>query len=222
MSSNPTAWMLTSLNACCTRHFPWKLNECLGTSGVASGLYYPDWDGVNISCTNDGKEPVYMALNPSVYMYATLESCCTKHYSWAYATCVGVVAPAQVATNKWYVDYNKNLCTKDCAVGGALCGGLASSSVTLFDDIAECCKQKVSWVLSYVCIAESQGLVPSGTNKWYVSYGTNSCVKDCIGSAPCGGLAQSWESLYINPSACCSTKLSWVDSTKCVADSGGP
>jgi hypothetical protein len=48
-----------------------------GTSPTStSGLYYPDWEGANNGCLNDGNAPAYIVSNPSLWMFSTLDACC--------------------------------------------------------------------------------------------------------------------------------------------------
>ena len=53
---NPTHWLYDRRSTCCSAHYSWKIDECLGTTTTTSGLYYPDWSGDNEGCLNDGNE----------------------------------------------------------------------------------------------------------------------------------------------------------------------
>ncbi len=225
MAANPTAWLHPSREACCTIYFNWNFNNCMGITVTALGKYYPNWDqqveGNVCLFDEDVMAPEYMMLNPALYMHSTKESCCSKFYSWDYNTCMGIVTTPAPPSNKWYVNFDTSRCVKDCPAGGELCGGPVPSSSTLYDTVDACCA-RITWVPSNVCTAESQGLVPEGSKKWYVNDSMLSCRQDCIGNAPCGGLAQGWQVLHADVNACCKVTLYWVNEAECIAASGGP
>ena len=105
---------------------------------------------------------------------------------------------------------------QDCAdTDPAPCGGNPSSDKTLFDDAEDCCTEKLHWKDLNVCVADTNGVSPGGTNLWYVDWVQLKCVQDCDGSAPCGGLKTPYDELYNDSSACCD-RLSWIDPTQCV------
>ena len=51
------------------------------------GMYYPAW-GVAATCLNDRKQELYMTLNPTEWMYQSLQECCHRYYSWDEIGCV--------------------------------------------------------------------------------------------------------------------------------------
>mmetsp|Transcript_16446 Transcript_16446/g.34378 ORF Transcript_16446/g.34378 Transcript_16446/m.34378 type:complete len:162 (-) Transcript_16446:100-585(-) len=161
-----------------------------------------------------------MMLNPALYMFDTMDGCCAKFYSWGYNTCMGIVTTPAPPSNKWYVNDVTSRCVKDCLEGGDLCGGLVPESKTLYDTVDACCA-RITWVPSNVCIAESQGLIPEGSKQWYSSNDMLSCQQDCIGEAPCGGLA-TWQRLHADATTCCKVSLYWVDEAECITASGVP
>jgi hypothetical protein len=70
-------------------HYNWMKAQCMGGTAPApapsptgtsptstSGLYYPDWEGENNGCVNDGNAPAYIVSNPSLWMFSTLSACC--------------------------------------------------------------------------------------------------------------------------------------------------
>mmetsp|Transcript_20073 Transcript_20073/g.42253 ORF Transcript_20073/g.42253 Transcript_20073/m.42253 type:complete len:568 (+) Transcript_20073:272-1975(+) len=223
MRLNPEGYYLfDKLVDCCSRHYSWNYNECAGIDNAALGpdgeaLYYPDWEGENKSCKNDGGQPEYMSNNPTAWMFETLEACCTARYSWNMNDCVGAAGATTVTgSNKWYPNWEDFVCVQDC-VGDSPCGGLAESWDPLYDTVNTCCDTKLNWVTE--CVTKSGGTSTGATaaaattsGKWYVDYDTDTCKQDCVGSAPCGGAAESWEVLYDTVSACCQGKLWWVES----------
>jgi len=52
-----------------------------------------------------------------------------------------------------------------------------------------------------------------GTKEWYVKYDVMTCVQDCVGVSPCGGLAEAWDELFKDKNECCDKKM-WYDN-KC-------
>jgi hypothetical protein len=50
----------------------------------------------------------------------------------------------------------------------------------------------------------------AGTKKYYVDWTTFKCVQDCaVGSARCGGFADSWNFLHKSKEQCCRKCVSW-------------
>jgi len=144
MTLDASIWMLATLNECCVRYFGWMVNKCMGTSGTAlSGLWFPDWEGSDDTCKNDGSEPEYMALNPESWMHSSKEDCCEANFGWMLNECLGSSANA---TDKWFMDWTLFKCKKDCDVGtGPSCGGRANSWDGLFDTRSACCAEKAAW-----------------------------------------------------------------------------
>ena len=76
MKLNPTSWMVLTLDECCTRYYGWSYDECMGTSGVSTGLHFSDWDVAgSIKCIASNDEPKYMKNNADAWMYETVEMC---------------------------------------------------------------------------------------------------------------------------------------------------
>ncbi|EJK52847.1 hypothetical protein THAOC_27841 [Thalassiosira oceanica] len=143
MTSDPSTWMLATLEDCCLRYYGWMLNECKGASGGApAGLWYPDWAGSDDTCKNDGGEPDYMAMNPGSWMHSSKQSCCEANFSWELNECI---SSSNTATNKWYMIWNAQFkCKKDC-VNGPSCGGRANPWDQLYETRSACCANKAAW-----------------------------------------------------------------------------
>mmetsp|Transcript_20570 Transcript_20570/g.42774 ORF Transcript_20570/g.42774 Transcript_20570/m.42774 type:complete len:639 (-) Transcript_20570:133-2049(-) len=184
------------------------------------GDFYPDWSGGGY-CLNDGNEPDYMKLNPSLWVYSTRSSCCTRYYSYAYNDCMGSDA---VPSGKYYPDWDQNQESR-CVSDGQEPDYMASNPTAwMYDSAEECCTRYYSWDLG-ACVTNSGGTaVESATRKWYVLDGEEKCVQDCEVNASeptCGGLANPWDSLFASSSDCCSQKVSWVSLNVCDATSQG-
>merc|ERR1712194_335289 len=115
-----TYYMSSTLTKCCTTYFQWNFDVCMGNErGVCSrALWYPDWEGSNAGCVNDGNEPKYMTAlqnvglyypdfagskdicvtgggqptymnnSPSIWMHETLKECCTTNYNYNLKECI--------------------------------------------------------------------------------------------------------------------------------------
>jgi hypothetical protein len=61
MAVNPTDWLSSTMEACCKKFFGgYRYDACMGRYPPDSDdcnvmLFYPDWEGGNQGCTDDGK-----------------------------------------------------------------------------------------------------------------------------------------------------------------------
>lgn len=202
-----------TLSECCAKHYQWDWNSCMGTNGAIGpdgiALYYPDWEGDNKSCKNDGKQPTYMSNNVNAWMYEDLESCCRASYMYNLNACLG--SGEFSGSKKWFVDSEQLKCVQDCN-GPSPCGGLSDGWETTYSTPEACCEKTLWWLNKEECVFDSTGdhtAMPSGSDEYYVDWETFTCVRDCVGPAPCGGLARSWDLLYTFKDACCD-RLPWV------------
>lgn len=62
--------------------------------------WYPAWNKGDELCSNDGKEPFYMKLDPNQYLAPTMTDCCRKHYWWDVRGCA---APEKTPCPEGYV-----------------------------------------------------------------------------------------------------------------------
>jgi len=61
MDSNPTLWLSSTADSCCQKFFGFKYDNCIGryppdNDDCNIKLFYPDWEGANAGCANDGKQ----------------------------------------------------------------------------------------------------------------------------------------------------------------------
>ncbi|KAL7516014.1 hypothetical protein ACHAWX_001073 [Stephanocyclus meneghinianus] len=104
MTQNNKYLFITKVE-CCSKHYSWNLEGCLGSSSVTSEKkYYPDWLGDD-TCKNDGAAPTYMVDNPTIWLHDTLSSCCSRYYGWKMRECMNVLSsglfyPDWAGTNK--------------------------------------------------------------------------------------------------------------------------
>ena len=222
MTVNPTEWLSTTLQKCCDKYFSgYYYDQCLGkyppTEGnCAQFLYYPDWHGSNEGCVDDGKEPLYMLSNKDYFLSNSLLECCEKFYGWKVYDCTGT---SPVLTNgEFYPDWEggDDKCTKDGAIPTFM---LHNQNYYLSATLEDCCEKHFQWKKN-----ECMGGTMTGTNKWYVVYrafNTETCLQDCVGSKPCGGLVPSWQSdeLFETQEECCDKKLYWISKRECILNS---
>eukprot|EP00804_Cyclotella_cryptica_P017072 CCRYP_003317-RA/>CCRYP_003317-RA protein AED:0.06 eAED:0.06 QI:0/1/0.5/1/1/1/2/198/460 len=213
MTQNNVQYLFSTKADCCKEHYSWNLVECMGTSSATSGnKYYPDWLGDD-TCKNDGAAPTYMAQNPTMWLHDTLSSCCTKNYGWKMSECMnGGNAPApSPGSGLYYPDWTGS--NEGCLNDGNEPDYMAANpTLWMHSTLDSCCKKNYSYNLSSCTGAAAS----SGSLKWYMSWDAKKCVQDCVGAAPCGGAANSWDLTYDTQSKCCSERM-WWDITACKA-----
>ena len=165
-------------------------------------LWYPDWAGKNEGCKSDGNEPYYMLVHKEYYLSQTKEECCKQYYGWDYYTCTGTLPKL---TNGGYYpdwsDYRDPTCRNDDEMPAYM----LNNQVWYFSQsLEQCCERHFPWDMN-----KCMGTLATGTAKWYVNYSAGTCVQDCTGASPCGGLAETWEELFGDKKKCCDEKLWW-------------
>ncbi|KAK1744044.1 hypothetical protein QTG54_005641 [Skeletonema marinoi] len=75
----------------------------------------------------------------------------------------------------------------------------------LSSSMSACCKNSLGDTLN-----QCMGILAEGTEKWYVDYLALTCVKDCEGVSPCGGVAEAWDELFKDKKKCCEVKMPWT------------
>lgn len=189
-----------------------------------------------------------MQLNPQGWMFQDLISCCTRFFNWRLSECTGTTSTG--SSGLYYPNWSlesstEHICLNDGSEYEVVPDGHKpkhcpfyssfahvnlshcdhpdepdymkyNPSSYMSSDLETCCKKYYSWNYE-ACM----GSTATGSSEWYVDWNLSICVQDCVGSAPCGGLAETWDSLYTSAAACCSGKLSWVDPDTCVSESEG-
>ncbi|EJK67462.1 hypothetical protein THAOC_11498, partial [Thalassiosira oceanica] len=160
-----TDYFEDSLDACCKRYFPWAYSECTGDSGTVPDRYFPNWDG-NECMQVDDLLPEYMRNNPDQWLVTTIESCCKRYFAWSYSECLAESSGVAITGSlDWYVQ--GEVCKQDCAEDGGTCGGFAQPWNQLYISA------------SSLCEARSTNSAVVGSQKWFVDWSINKCVKDC-------------------------------------------
>ena len=105
-------YLFTQRSECCSEHYGWNYQECLGKSGgsMYKDRFYPDWEGQKHICKNGGGQPQYMTHNPDTWMYDSLTKCCNAYYGWDLAKCLasssgGGAASTSKANGMWYPNW---------------------------------------------------------------------------------------------------------------------
>lgn len=89
--ANIRGHLYPSLEECCATHYWWDLDACVASGGTfgndstiikaaAFTFYYPDREGENKFCRNDGEQPAYMTNNFQIWMFNSVEDCCRTYY----------------------------------------------------------------------------------------------------------------------------------------------
>jgi hypothetical protein len=142
-----------------------------------------------------------------VKQYDTAEECCLFEYNWIENGLCAARSTRDPDHSKYWAD-KSGKCYLDSAVP------TEDLSVQLYDTIEDCCAFGVSWLSERACLAASGEAVASlGSSSFYVK--DDKCVKDCEGAAPCGGLAEKWNSKFNTEDACCAS-IPWIPRGDCV------
>ena len=145
-----------------------------------------------------------MLGNANYFLSNNKEDCCKKFYEWNYYPCTGTTPEG---SGDYYPDWNGSPAT--CKNDGNMPDYMLrpdSAPWYLFDTLKDCCEKYFNYDLNN-CLGSS-GTTVTGSLKWYVKYSANTCVQDCVGASPCGGLAEgSWVETFSTKNACCNAKM---------------
>jgi hypothetical protein len=231
---NAGVTLFDTAKECCSQKFGWYqqdlcevLTESAGEGHTdlwyadqGKGVCYKDCDGSDASCNG----------HPSDYsqaLYTDAEKCCTSKLGWINKdTCVskssnGPNAPA-VGSNKWFVNWQTNMCDKDCDSSAPECRGINDDAyITMYDDAAACCGAHFSYINKDLCVARSMGST-SGSLKFYPDQGAGKCYQDCptTGGGLCNGPPKDLASrMYDTAEDCCTSSVGWADKATCAGAS---
>jgi len=204
---------------CCETKLSWFFNDfCVADSlsnkcYVGTGRWYrgdivgsevcvrdcDPVDGVTASCGG-------LVEDSYVLLHDSAESCCSAEYAWMNELCV--FRSNNTATDKYWPDETQSRCFKDSEKPAKDLG------LPLFESAIECCQTYMVWLSEASCVSASD-IPANGTYKFFVHWESEQCGKDCVGPAPCTGLAQRWNDLYETESSCCDM-LPWLGREDCV------
>lgn len=211
---------------------------------VAGKYWYVD--PVTETCVQDcaeaGANPTCGGLaNPwqLVSKFTFADDCCDlklpwKNRLWCIETSKNppppkVAAVPYVGSNEWYVDYPGKKCVQDCnKLAGTPCGGIVEEAwVELHGtvDPGDCCKKKLSWIDTDLCIDLSTPNGP-GTFKYYSDFPNARCLRDCNPNVQdpafiCERVTDISKKHYSSISNCCAGDQGWVDKQYCESRSKG-
>jgi len=211
MAANPTNYLYSTLDKCCTTHFGWNYLACMGQldNVCARSLWYPDWKGTDEGCLNDGEEPSYMTQNPVGYLFASKVDCCQQHYNWRYTECVG----AKMGNNNglYYPDFDSqdHICRND---GDQPTYMDQSPDYWMHKDLKECCTTNYSW--NYEECIGSDPNAPSTPNpdvdgKYFPDWlgSDHMCKNDGTQPPYMSKNPSMW--MYDTVDECCEARYSW-------------
>ena len=148
-----------------------------------------------------------MLSNHQHFLSNSREECCKKFYEWNYYTCTGT--RPKLSNGEYYPDWTGASTTQYCLNDNKMPEYMLNSQTWYFSKtLRQCCERHFGWEVN-----KCMGNTAVGTNKWYVNYDAKTCVQDCAGASPCGGVAESWVSaqggLFGSKKECCDKKMWW-------------
>eukprot|EP00956_Cyclotella_meneghiniana_P034765 scaffold108040_cov122-Cyclotella_meneghiniana.AAC.5 len=227
LDAESAKYMFSTLNTCCLAYlnFAWKFNACMGNpdNTCARALWYPDWEGTNNDCLQDGSEPFSKA------------GCCDEfYYYYDYSTCMNESSSSSSGTS-YYPDWSgDDTCKNDGQAPPYMVG---NPTLWLHSTLAECCNTHYFWK-SNECIGttvsastglyypdwsgDDEGCLNDGNEPAFMTQSSNSWVYSTLGS--CREEHYSW-----NLNSCLGTSVSAGSSkwymdrkeSKCVQDYTG-
>jgi hypothetical protein len=220
---------------CCSGKFGWYQQDLCEVLSANAGnghtqLWYAD-QGAGVCMQDcDTAGAASCGGNPTDFsqpMFADATACCKAKLGWINEnTCVaksttGANAPT-VGTDKWFVNWQTNMCDKDCADGtGAGCRGIHDgTNVVMHEDPEACCAAHFSWIDKEFCASRSQGAAYSG--RFYPNQGEGKCYGDCDPNqdAICKGPPTDLGvPMYADPETCCTSSVGWADKDICAGAS---
>ena len=146
-----------------------------------------------------------MLSNNQYFLSNTREECCKKFYGWDLYTCTGT--ELELTNGEYYPDWSggsstTSTCPNDSNMPNYM---LNNQAWYLSTSLRKCCERHFFWDINK-CL----GTNAVGTETWYVKYEANTCVQDCVGVSPCGGIAEAWDEVFSSKEHCCKEKLFWV------------
>jgi hypothetical protein len=207
MASNTGVYMHSTLDKCCSTHFSWNYDGCMGKldDTCARALWYPDWEGTNTGCVRDGNEPLYMTQNNVQYLFSTKADCCNEHYSWNLVECIG--SSSASSGSKYYPDW---LGDDTCKNDGAAPSYMAQNpTMWLHDTLSSWCTKNYGWKMSE-CMNGGNAPAPSpGSGLYYPDWaGANEgCLND--GNEPDYMAANPTQWMHSTLDSCCKKNYSY-------------
>lgn len=161
-----------------------------------------------------------MNAQPELWLASTLDKCCKQYYSWNEAGCKlenaetnlisgsGSASFLDPTADLYYPDWGD---TNTCVANGQAPPYMKKQSeIWMYATLEDCCKAYYSWEDDYhACLGGSNTATAAATEGWYVNWESYTCVKNCEGASPCGGIRKKWNILHDTKEKCCSEHLWW-------------
>lgn len=120
--------------------------------------------------------PGYMRQNTALWVRADVETCCDSYYFFARDECIANSGgdASESSSFKWYVDFEEEVCVRDCPEGtDDLCGGNNAEWEALYDTAEQCCERL--WWKGEDCRIDSLGgdsaaVSEAGSSQWFVNW----------------------------------------------------
>jgi hypothetical protein len=176
--------------------------------------WYPDWNGGEIRCKNDGNAPNFMSLN-GWWHESSKDGCCRKYFMWAYDECAGQSAEYVPGYYPLWGDTEPR-----CGTGNPPNYMRDNPKGWIHETIEDCCKHNFGWDPN--CVANSGGAVGVDltATMYYADWErTNTCVND--GKAP--GYMKTSPKLWMYDTLlkCCKAHYFWGEEyAKCMTPAG--
>lgn len=219
MAANPNDYMSSTLASCCNTYFGWNYNVCMGLlpGFCARALFYPDWEGSNTACVDDGNEPSYMTANPVGYLFTHKVDCCERHYSYNYEECVGTSASAY--SNLYYPDWEKD---HICKTGGTQPLYMNNApEIWMFETINDCCAYNFNYKLDE-CLGTAAVPSPTpGSANWYPDWENTDHVCKNDGKEPAYMTTNPSQWMHATQQSCCELNYNW-NYASCLAYGSAP
>lgn len=207
MSQNPSDYLSSSLSSCCNKYFSWNYDVCMGNlPGLcARSLWYPDWEGSNDGCVDDGNEPPYMTNTKQYFLFTLREDCCREHFGWNFDECVGDTGLKY--QHLWFPDWEGS--DHVCRNGGTQPQYMnIAPEVWMHETLAECCSQNYEWNYDE-CIGTSPAQISPGSGLYYPDWENSDHVCRNDGNQPAYMTQNPTQWMHNTLQECCDKNYSW-------------
>jgi len=151
---NPSYWLFSSLEDCCSSVYKWSYHTCMTSLGdkIQASIttkWYPKFGEVGeelcVQSCSDGVTCGGLVLPDQLSLFDNAAECCRKGLPWMREIVCEALSTGQtpIGTRMWYVDWERERCIQDCVEDE--CGGIANVWDYMYDDIKKCC-DRLYWI----------------------------------------------------------------------------